>query len=184
MEPAASALHGLLRAHGATVAVAESLTGGLLGAALTSAAGASVTFCGGITAYATPAKVALLGVDEALLVRHGAVHPEVALAMARGARERFAATYALALTGVAGPEPQDGQPPGTVHVALVVRRGSRRGRCGWPATGRPCGPAPSGLPSSSRSSRSADPIHGAGRRRDDYSVTLDLAVSVVSLRNL
>ena len=123
MEPAARALHGLLRARGATIAVAESLTGGLLGAALTSVAGASETFRGGITAYATPAKIALLGVDAALLARSGAVHPEVALAMARGARERFAATYALALTGVAGPDRQDGQPPGTVHVALVGPEG-------------------------------------------------------------
>ena len=112
-------LHDLLRAGGATIAVAESLTGGLLGAELTSVAGSSVTFLGGITAYATPAKVGLLRVDDALLARGGAVQPEVALAMARGARSRFASTYAVALTGVAGPDPQDGVPPGTVHVAFV-----------------------------------------------------------------
>jgi nicotinamide-nucleotide amidase len=114
----AAELHELLQSAGATLAVAESLTGGLLGAVLTSVPGASASFLGGITAYATPAKASLVGVDEALLSRHGAVHPEVAAAMARGARERFASTYAVALTGVAGPDPQDGQLPGTVHLAL------------------------------------------------------------------
>jgi len=117
--PLVRALHDLLRARGATIAVAESLTGGLLGAELTSVAGSSVTFLGGITAYATPAKASLLGVDQALLARHGAVHPEVAMAMARGVRARFDATYAVALTGVAGPDPQDGTQPGTVHAAFM-----------------------------------------------------------------
>jgi PncC family amidohydrolase len=118
-------VHRLLARRAATLAVAESLTGGLLGAALTDVAGASTTFRGGITAYATEAKAALLGVDRALLARVGAVHPDVALAMARGARERFASTYALATTGVAGPDPQDGRPPGSVHVALAGPDGDR-----------------------------------------------------------
>ena len=118
-------LHELLRARGATIAVAESLTGGLLGAELTSVAGSSAIFLGGITAYATPAKASLLGVDQALLARHGAVHPEVATAMARGARARFTSTYAVALTGVAGPDPQDGAVPGTVQVAFVGPGGER-----------------------------------------------------------
>jgi len=119
VESAARAVHDLLLAAGATIAVAESLTGGAFGAELTSVAGSSATFLGGITAYATAAKASLLGVDPGLLARHGAVHPEVAAAMARGVRERFGSTYAVALTGVAGPDPQDGQPPGTVHLAFV-----------------------------------------------------------------
>jgi nicotinamide-nucleotide amidase len=112
-------VHELLLASGATIAVAESLTGGLLGAELTSAAGSSATFLGGITAYSTAAKTSLLGVSADLLELHGAVHPDVAAAMAHGVRARFGSTYAVALTGVAGPDHQDGQPPGTVFVALV-----------------------------------------------------------------
>ncbi len=118
----AETIHRLLRDEGATVSVAESLTGGLLGAALTDPAGASATFRGGVLAYASDLKVALLGVDPVLLERHGAVHPEVALAMAAGVRERLATTYGLATTGVAGPDPQDGQPPGTVFVAVAGPR--------------------------------------------------------------
>jgi nicotinamide-nucleotide amidase len=112
-------VHRLLAERGATVAVAESLTGGLLGAELTEMPGSSSTFVGGVIAYATPLKHSLLGVPEDLLVTHGAVHPEVAAAMARGVRERLGASYGLAVTGVAGPEPQDGQPVGTVHVAAA-----------------------------------------------------------------
>jgi nicotinamide-nucleotide amidase len=118
VDDAAVTVHRLLAGRGATVAVAESLTGGLLGAALTAAAGSSATFQGGITAYATPAKTNLLGVPADLLTRHGPVHAEVAAAMAAGARERLAATYGLATTGVAGPQPQDGTPAGTVFLAV------------------------------------------------------------------
>ena len=119
MRPTARDVHELLLARGATISVAESLTGGLFGAELTSIAGSSATFLGGITAYASAAKTSLLGVSGDLLALHGAVHPDVAAAMAHGARARFGSTYAVALTGVAGPEPQDGQPPGTAYVALV-----------------------------------------------------------------
>jgi nicotinamide-nucleotide amidase len=112
-------VHGLLAERGATAAVAESLTGGLIGAELTAMPGSSATFAGGVIAYATPLKHALLGVPEDLLAAHGAVHPEVAEAMARGVRDRLGATYGLAVTGVAGPEPQDGHPVGTVHVAVA-----------------------------------------------------------------
>jgi nicotinamide-nucleotide amidase len=117
-------VHGLLAERGATVAVAESLTGGLLGAELTAMPGSSATFAGGVIAYATPLKHALLGVPEDLLAAHGAVHPEVAAAMARGVRERLGASYGLAVTGVAGPEPQDGHPVGTVHIAAADSRGT------------------------------------------------------------
>lgn len=113
-----------LRGRGETLATAESLTGGLLGAALTSVPGASNTYRGGIVAYATELKATLLGVDPGLLAAHGAVHPEVATAMARGAADRLGASHGLATTGVAGPEPQDGRPVGTVFVAVTGPMGT------------------------------------------------------------
>jgi nicotinamide-nucleotide amidase len=107
----------VLTRRGQTVAVAESLTGGLLAAALVEVPGASVVFRGGIVAYATDLKASLLGVPTSLLERYGAVHPEVAAAMAGGVRRRLDATFGLATTGVAGPDPADGQPVGTVFIA-------------------------------------------------------------------
>jgi len=107
-----------LEAGGHTVAVAESLTGGLVAAALTDIPGASVSFRGGVVAYATELKAVLLGVDRDLLARHGAVYAPVAAAMAAGVRARLGATYGVATTGVAGPEPADGQPVGTAHIAV------------------------------------------------------------------
>jgi nicotinamide-nucleotide amidase len=112
-------LHQALLARGETLAVAESLTGGALGAAVTAVPGVSATFRGGVVAYATELKTELLGVDADLLARVGAVHPEVAAQMARGVRGRLGATYGLATTGVAGPDPQDGHQPGEVHLALA-----------------------------------------------------------------
>jgi len=109
---------GLLGGRRQTVAVAESLTGGLLAAALTGIPGASAAFRGGIVAYATDLKAALLGVPASLLERRGAVHPDVAVAMAVGVRERLGVTFGVATTGVAGPDPADGQLPGTVHIAV------------------------------------------------------------------
>jgi nicotinamide-nucleotide amidase len=109
----------LLSAAGATLACAESLTGGLLSARLTSVPGASAVVLGGVVAYATAAKSAQLGVPPDVLARDGAVSATAARAMASGVRERFGATYGLALTGVAGPGEQEGRPPGTVHVAMV-----------------------------------------------------------------
>jgi nicotinamide-nucleotide amidase len=103
---------------GQSVAVAESLTGGLLAAALTSVAGASVVVRGGVVAYATELKTVLLGVPAGLLARHGPVHPEVAAAMATGVRQRLGATYGAATTGVAGPGPAEGKPQGTVFIAV------------------------------------------------------------------
>jgi nicotinamide-nucleotide amidase len=109
-----------LARRGLTIAVAESLTGGLLGATLTSVPGASQVFRGGVIAYAADLKVALLGVPRSLLVAQGAVHPGVALAMAQGARERLVAAVGAATTGVAGPDPADGKPPGTVYIAACT----------------------------------------------------------------
>jgi nicotinamide-nucleotide amidase len=109
-----------LRAGGQTVAVAESLTGGLVAAALTDVPGSSVAFRGGVVAYATELKAELLGVDALMLRRHGAVYPPVAAAMAQGVRARLGATYGVATTGVAGPDSADGQPVGTAHIAVSV----------------------------------------------------------------
>jgi nicotinamide-nucleotide amidase len=118
-------VHAQLLARGETLAVAESLTGGALGAAITSVPGVSATLRGGVVAYATDVKAALLGVDSGLLAERGAVDPTVAEAMAAGVRERLASTYGLATTGVAGPDPQDGHPPGEVYVAVSGPTGSR-----------------------------------------------------------
>ena len=108
----------LLRAAGQTVAVAESLTGGLVVAGLTTVPGASYAVRGGVVAYATELKAVLLGVPRAMLAEHGPVYPGVAAAMAGGVRQRLSATFGVATTGVAGPDPQDGQPVGTVHIAV------------------------------------------------------------------
>lgn len=121
-------VHRLLAARGATVAVAESLTGGLVAERLTAVAGASATFLGGVVAYSTEVKTALLGVPEPVLQTSGAVDPEVARAMAAGARDRFAATYGLGVTGVAGPGFQERRPPGTLHVAVAGPGGDHAGR--------------------------------------------------------
>jgi len=114
-----AALHADLRELGATVAIAESVTGGLLTAALTATPGASLTVRGGLVVYATELKAALAGVPTRLLDERGAVDPDVALALARGARTRLGATYGLGVTGVAGPDPQDGKAVGTVFLALA-----------------------------------------------------------------
>lgn len=117
-DPLAGQAIALLTASGRTVAVAESLTGGMLAAALVAVPGASAAFRGGVVAYATDLKASLLGVPAGLLERHGAVHPDVAAAMAAGARRRLAADFGVATTGVAGPDPADGQPVGTVYIAV------------------------------------------------------------------
>lgn len=117
-------VHRLLAERSATVAAAESLTGGLIGAALTAMPGSSATFRGGMVTYATDLKAAELGVSRALLAEHGAVHPRVAGAMAEGVAARLGADYGIAVTGVAGPQPQDGRPVGTVHIAVAATHGA------------------------------------------------------------
>ncbi|WP_407649723.1 CinA family protein [Goodfellowiella coeruleoviolacea] len=114
-----AALVRALRERGQTVAAAESLTGGLVTAALSAIPGASAVLRGGLVVYATDLKHALAGVAADLLAEHGAVHPEVAAQLAAGARQRCGADWGLGLTGVAGPDPQDGVAPGTVHLALA-----------------------------------------------------------------
>ncbi len=123
MSPAAT-LHAALHRRGETVAVAESLTGGLLSAAMTDTPGASETFRGGFVVYATDLKTALVGVPADLLAEHGPVHREVALALAIGALERCASDWGVGVTGVAGPDPQSGQPVGLVWAAVASRGGA------------------------------------------------------------
>ncbi|MFI1971308.1 damage-inducible protein CinA [Streptomyces cinnamoneus] len=109
---------------GQSVAAAESLTGGLVAAELTTAPGASRAVRGSVTAYATEVKCDVLGVDEGLLAQRGAVDGEVARQMARGVRTLLRADWGLATTGVAGPERQDGKDVGTVFVAVAGPGGS------------------------------------------------------------
>ncbi|MFE2357492.1 CinA family protein [Streptomyces parvulus] len=108
----------LLTVRGETLAVAESLTGGMVASAITAVPGASKAFRGSVTAYATELKQRILGVDGSLLAAHGAVDAQVAAQMAAGARKILGADWGLATTGVAGPDAQDGQPVGTVFVAV------------------------------------------------------------------
>ncbi|SKB01795.1 nicotinamide-nucleotide amidase [Agreia bicolorata] len=114
---------------GLTVAVAESLTGGLLVAELIRIPGASQVVRGGVVAYATDLKSSLLGVDSAILSERGPVDPEVAIQMAQGARRRLgkepdAASWGVSTTGVAGPGPQDGHVAGTVFVGFATDNGA------------------------------------------------------------
>lgn len=119
MSGQAAAIIDALKGRGETLAVAESLTGGLLAASFVAVPGASVVFRGGVVAYATDLKATLLGVPTPLLDSHGPVDASVAAALAAGARERCGADWAAATTGVAGPDPQGGQPVGRVYVAIV-----------------------------------------------------------------
>ena len=121
-----------LTQHGLTIATAESLTGGLLAGELVSVPGASLAFSGGVVAYNTQLKHTLLHVDAARLAATGPVDPVVAEQMAEGVRHACAvdgrpADLGLATTGVAGPDPdpQTGQPAGTVHLGVATARGTR-----------------------------------------------------------
>jgi nicotinamide-nucleotide amidase len=115
-----------LRQRGETLAVAESCTGGGLGAALAAVPGASDVFQGGVIAYANAVKQALLGVPAALLETHGAVSDPVAMAMAEGARRATGATWAIAVSGIAGPGGGTVEKPvGLVHIAVAGPDGCR-----------------------------------------------------------
>jgi nicotinamide-nucleotide amidase len=118
-DPDAARVVALLCARGETLATAESLTGGLLGAAITSVPGASQAYLGGVVVYATAMKARLAGVAEELLLEHGPVSPQVAAALASGVQAGTGAGWGLATTGVAGPDPQDGHAPGEVWVGLA-----------------------------------------------------------------
>lgn len=136
VELAAGEVVAALSARGLTLATAESLTGGLLAAAVTAVPGASAVFRGGVVAYATDLKHGLLGVDGDLLARVGAVDAEVAAQMASGARERLGSDLAVSTTGVAGPDPQDGHPPGLVWVGLADAAGAVAVQASQPAGDR------------------------------------------------
>jgi nicotinamide-nucleotide amidase len=143
-----------------TVAVAESLTGGLVAAALTSVPGSSAVFLGAIVAYATRLKTDLLGVPEGLLADHGPVDEMVALAMASGVRRRLGATYGLATTGVAGPGPAEGKPAGTVFVAI-------------------CGPGPSESPGIPGLSSDVYELREPGGREDVRAASVRAVLSLL-----
>lgn len=121
-----AALHEILTRRAATVATAESCTGGLLAAALTERPGSSAVFVGGIAAYANEAKTRLLGVAVELISRYGAVSREVAEALAQGAFQRLGTTYAVSTTGIAGPQGGSAEKPvGTVWIGLAGPSGVR-----------------------------------------------------------
>jgi nicotinamide-nucleotide amidase len=107
-----------------TLAVAESLTGGLLAATIVEIPGVSAVFRGGLVVYATELKHTLAGVPRQLLDERGPVDPDVARALAQGARQRCGSDWGLATTGVAGPDPQDGKPVGLVFVAAAGPAGA------------------------------------------------------------
>jgi nicotinamide-nucleotide amidase len=114
---AADAVHRLADRR-ETVATAESLTGGLVAATIVEIPGVSAVYRGGLVVYATDLKAKLADVPEGLLAERGAVDPDVAVALAAGARARCGADWGLATTGVAGPDPQDGKPVGLVYIAV------------------------------------------------------------------
>lgn len=109
-----------LRSRGWTLATAESLTAGLLAATVAEVPGASAVLRGGLIVYATDLKHELAGVPTDTLARHGAVSAETAQALAAGAAERCGAAVGVGLTGVAGPDRQEGNPAGTVHLGLCA----------------------------------------------------------------
>ena len=132
-EPLEAVVGRLLRERGRTLAVAESCTGGLLAERITSVAGSSEYFLGGVVAYADAAKQALLGVSEDLLGRHGAVSEPVVRAMAEGARRHFGADLAVATTGISGPGGGSAEKPvGSVCIALASAAGTHSERFVFP----------------------------------------------------
>jgi nicotinamide-nucleotide amidase len=109
----------LLRARGATLALAESCTGGMVAERITSIPGSSDYFVGGFLVYSNRMKECLLGVDPGIIALHTAVSGEVAQAMAEQTRSRAGASYAISTTGEAGPESASGAPVGTVYIGVA-----------------------------------------------------------------
>lgn len=131
--PLAQVVGELLAARGATLATAESCTGGRIGASVTAVAGASGWYLGGAVVYSNAEKTRACGVPEALLSAHGAVSEPVARALAEGVRERVGATVGLGVTGIAGPSGGSPEKPvGTVHIALATPEGTLHRRLRLP----------------------------------------------------
>jgi nicotinamide-nucleotide amidase len=125
---------GLLRDRGATLALAESCTGGLLGGAITAVPGSSAAFLGGLVCYADAAKRDLAGIPAALLREHGAVSEAVACALATGCRDRLGSTHGLSVTGIAGPDGGTAaKPVGTTWIGLATPDGVHAGCYRFPA---------------------------------------------------
>jgi nicotinamide-nucleotide amidase len=135
-ETLARAVLDAARARGWKVATAESCTGGLVSAALTAIPGSSDVFDRGFVTYSYPAKVAMLGVAQALLTQHGAVSEAVARAMAEGALAASDAEAAVAVTGVAGPGASEAKPEGLVWFATATADGTRARKAEFGAIGR------------------------------------------------
>ena len=117
----AERLQGICLGRGLTVALAESCTGGLVAATITEVAGSSGYFLGGVVSYANAAKQAFLDVPSGTIAAHGAVSAQVAKAMAHGAQSRFGATFAVSVTGIAGPDGGSAEKPvGLTYVGLAA----------------------------------------------------------------
>jgi nicotinamide-nucleotide amidase len=121
---AAAALVAAAVRRGVTLSTAESLTGGALAAAVVDVPGASECFEGAVVSYSSRVKAEVLGVPAGLLAERGSVDPDVAVAMAEGARRRLGTDWGVSTTGVAGPDPHDGKPVGTVYVGVAGPAGS------------------------------------------------------------
>ncbi len=126
----------LLRRLEYTLATAESLTAGSLGAQIASVPGASDYYLGGVIAYATDMKIAVLNVSRDIITEHGVVSVPTAIAMAVGVRQLFESSVAIATTGVAGPDALDGKPPGTLCVAVADPFGTEARQLAGPAGDR------------------------------------------------
>ena len=125
METLLAQIAAALRARKQTLATAESCTGGLVGAALTSLPGSSAWYLGGVVAYANDLKLRLLGVPPAILEARGAVSPETATAMAAGARAATGADYAISITGIAGPDGGTPEKPvGLAYIGVAAPHGT------------------------------------------------------------
>ncbi len=111
-----------LAERGLTLATSESLTGGLLGATITAVPGASQYYLGGVVVYATEQKARIGGVNPSVLKSHGVISEQTAVEMVMGVQRLTGADYALAASGVAGPAPQEGHPPGVVWIAVAGPR--------------------------------------------------------------
>jgi nicotinamide-nucleotide amidase len=123
----------ILTERGETVSTAESCTGGLLASRITDVPGSSAYFMGGAVCYTAAAKTALVGVDPSLIAEHGEVSEPVAIALARGARERFGTTYGIGVTGIAGPGGGTVEKPvGTVHIGVAGPHAHKHRKMLWP----------------------------------------------------